>query len=61
MNFNEVNTIELDKKLSLEERKEWDSIYASYRAGSLLSGTVTGVDSYAVGKDNKKMLAVTLP
>lgn len=34
----------LDRNLSEEERREWNAIYASYRGGSPLSGTVIGVD-----------------
>jgi len=33
-----------DKALSPEERREWNDIYASYRAKSLLTGRVVGVD-----------------
>ena len=37
----------LDRNLSEEERREWNAIYASYRGGSPLSGTVIGVDALA--------------
>lgn len=60
MNFNELNTNELDKELSPEERAEWNSIYASYRAGSLLSGTVSGIDSYEIYEDGDKLLAAVV-
>lgn len=33
----------LDRNLSEEERREWNAIYASYRGGSPLSGTVTSL------------------
>lgn len=35
---------DLDRDLSEEERQEWSAIYASYRAKSILSGTVIGAD-----------------
>ena len=60
MNFNQLNTAELDKNLSPEERKEWNAIYASYRSGSLMSGMVAGVDSYALGEAGEKVLAVVV-
>ena len=34
----------LDRKLSLEEKQEWEMIYASFRSGSVLTGTVVGND-----------------
>jgi hypothetical protein len=34
----------LDRNLSEEQMREWNAVYASYRAKSLLSGTVVGVD-----------------
>jgi ribosomal protein S1 len=58
MNFNELNTTELDKGLSPEERAEWNAIYASYRSESLLSGIVSGVDNYNVGGES--MAAVVI-
>jgi len=69
MNFNKTNTAKLDKDLSPEERAEWNAIYASYRAGSLLSGEVMGVDSYLLkekddnsenNENSGKMLAVVV-
>lgn len=35
----------LDRDLSPEQKQEWDAIYASFRAASILTGTVVGVDS----------------
>ena len=52
MEFNELNLTELDKDLSEEQRKEWNAIYASYRAGSLLTGRVIGTDSISVDVKN---------
>ena len=34
MDIRRLNLAELDKDLSEEERREWNSIYASYRGGS---------------------------
>lgn len=34
----------LDRKLSSEEKQEWEMIYASFRSGSVLTGTVVGND-----------------
>lgn len=38
----------LDRGLTAEERQEWNSIYASYRGRSALSGTIIGIDPLAV-------------
>ena len=43
--FYDLNFRKLDKDLSPDEQKEWSAIYASYRAGSILSGRVAGVDA----------------
>ena len=37
---------ELDRDLKEEERSEWNSIYASYRGHSALSGKIIGVDRF---------------
>lgn len=42
--FSYLNVRELDKNLSADEMQEWNSIYASFRSKSILSGEVTGVD-----------------
>ena len=42
--FFALNFNELDRALSPEERKEWNSLYASYRGRSVLHGRVIGVD-----------------
>lgn len=44
MEFNELNLAELDKDLTLEERAEWQAIYASYRSHSVMRGAAAGVD-----------------
>lgn len=36
----------LDRDLSPEQEQEWNSIYASFRSRSILTGTVVGVDDY---------------
>jgi len=58
MNFNELNLRELDKDLSEEEQKEWNAIYASYRAGSALTGCVAGVDEFGEGENTVRCLVV---
>lgn len=40
--FYELDFNELDRELSAEERQEWNSIYASYRGHSAISGTIIG-------------------
>ena len=35
---------ELDRSLTPEQRQEWNSIYASYRGRSVMSGKIVGVD-----------------
>lgn len=39
----------LDKNLSPDEQREWNAIYASFRAGSLLTGKIVGVDTIRIG------------
>jgi ribosomal protein S1 len=60
MNFNQLSTSELDRNLTPEERSEWNAIYASYQAQSLLTGEVSGVDSYAIGEDGNPLLAAVI-
>ena len=54
MDLRDLNLAELDKNLSEEERREWNSIYASYRAGSLLTGTVSGMETKTVDVKNEE-------
>lgn len=57
MEFNELNLIELDKELTQPEKDEWNAIYASYRSGSVITGTVAGVDYHefsTIPKGKKK-------
>lgn len=49
---------ELDRDLSDEERQEWNSIYASYRSRSALTGTIIGVDCHTVNVRNRQTDAV---
>lgn len=37
----------LDEGLTEEEREEWNAIYASYRSKSILTGRITGIDTYS--------------
>ena len=54
MDIRRLNLAELDKDLSEEERREWNSIYASYRGGSLLTGTVSGLETKTVKVKNSE-------
>ena len=45
---------ELDRGLSDEERDEWNAIYASFRAKSIMSGTVIGVDQNTFDVTNRE-------
>ena len=54
MDLRNLNLAELDKNLSEAERREWNSIYASYRAGSLLTGTVSGMETRTVDVKNEE-------
>lgn len=53
-NFNDLDMREWDKDLSEEQLKEWNSIYASYRSGSLLTGRVVGMDTTTIRVTNEK-------
>lgn len=46
--FYELKFNQLDRGLTPEERQEWNSIYASYRGRSALTGTIIGVDPFSV-------------
>ena len=38
----------LDRDLSPEQEQEWNSIYASFRSASIITGTVVGVDEHTL-------------
>lgn len=59
MNFNETNT-EPDNNLTPEELAEWNAVYASHKAGSILTGEVTGVDDYSLNNETKILAAVVI-
>ena len=54
MELNDRNIHELDKNLPLEERAEWNAIYASCRSESIISGIVHGVDFHTFDMKNPK-------
>jgi hypothetical protein len=56
--FYSLDFRKLDKDLSPAEQQEWNAIYASFRAGSILTGYVTGVDSIKIGMDERVMCLV---
>ena len=51
--FYDLDFHELDRDLTAEERQEWNSIYASYRGRSALTGTIIGVDPHSIKVRNK--------
>lgn len=54
MDFKDLDLTELDKGLSEEQQKEWNAIYASWRAGSILTGRVVGVDTTTITLINEE-------
>ena len=54
MDFKDIDLTELDKDLSEEQQKEWNAIYASYRAGSVLTGRVAGMDTTTITLPDKE-------
>lgn len=46
--FWQLDFHELDRDLSPDERQEWNSIYASFRGRSAITGTVVGIDRHAI-------------
>ena len=44
----------LDHDLTPEEQQEWNSIYASYRGRSALTGTIIGVDAHSISVRNRQ-------
>lgn len=52
-NFYQADFRHLDRELTEPERQEWNSIYASFRSQSILSGTVVGVDQNELPVKNK--------
>ena len=52
--FYDLDFNALDRDLTAEERQEWNSIYASYRGRSALTGTIIGVDPLHITVRNKE-------
>lgn len=50
--FFDLDFNDLDRDLTAEERQEWNSIYASYRGRSALTGTIIGVDPHSINVRN---------
>ena len=46
--FYDLDFNALDRGLSPEQRQEWNSIYASFRGRSVLTGAIAGVDRHSV-------------
>lgn len=55
MEFHELNLKEIDKNLTEEERKEWNSIYASYRSRSILTGKVAGPEIFRASQNEESI------
>ena len=53
-NFFGLDFNALDRGLTAEERQEWNSIYASYRGRSALTGKIIGVDPLHISVRNKE-------
>ena len=45
---------DLDRNLTPEQRQEWNTIYASYRGRSVMSGSIVGIDRVLVRAVNPK-------
>ena len=45
---------ELDRELTPEQRQEWNSIYASYRGRSVMTGTIVGIDRHRLRVRDRK-------
>lgn len=45
---------ELDRELTPEQRQEWNSIYASYRGHSVMTGTIVGIDRHRLRVRDRK-------
>lgn len=54
MDFKELDLTEMDANLSDEQQKEWNSVYASYRGKSVLTGRVVGIDGNTITLTDKK-------
>ena len=52
--FFDLDFNDLDRDLTAEERQEWNSIYASYRGRSALTGTIIGVDPHSISVRNQE-------
>lgn len=52
MDFMDLDLKELDRDLSEDQRREWNAIYASYRAKSALTGCVVGTDTTTITMKN---------
>jgi ribosomal protein S1 len=59
MKLDDLNLNELDKNLSETERQEWNSIYASLRAGSLLTGKIVGTDMVSASHPVNCLVVIT--
>ena len=56
--FGKLNLTRLDGKISADKKQTWESIYASYRSESLLTGKTVGVAVKLSGNKNTHCLTV---
>lgn len=52
--FFDLDFNDLDRDLTVEERNEWNAVYASYRGRSALNGTIIGVDRHSINARDVK-------
>ncbi len=58
--FSALKFNELDRGLTPEQRQEWQSIYASYRSRSVMTGIIAGVDVHQLERfDTETQTTVT--
>lgn len=52
--FYQLDFREIDRNLTPEEQQEWNSIYASYRSRSAITGTIIGVDPISISVQDEE-------
>ena len=57
--FERHTSFKPSRKISIEEKKEWERIFSSLRSGAILTGTVMGNDTVMM-PDGEEKLALTI-
>ena len=57
--FERHTSFKPSKRISIEEKKEWERIFSSLRSGAILTGTVMGNDTVLM-PDGEEKLALTI-